>query len=163
MIQIANQKVASIHYTLTNDEGNVLDSSEGQEPLAYLHGANNLVPGLEKELEGKTAGDKFKTSVAPDQAYGENDPQLIQELPRTMFAGIDEIEIGMEFHSDTENGPQVVEVVGIEGDTVTIDGNHPLSGMTLHFDVEVTEVRDATAEELEHGHVHAEGGCGHEH
>ncbi len=160
---ITAKKVASIHYTLKNEQGEVLDSSEGQEPLAYLQGYQNLVPGLEKELEGKQVGDKLSTVVPPEEGYGDKDPQLIQELPKDMFGGIDNIEVGMEFHAETDDGPQVVEVIDIEGDTVTIDGNHPLAGMDLHFDVEVIEVRDATEEELEHGHVHAAGDCGHDH
>jgi len=161
MTAITANKVASIHYTLKNDEGQILDSSEGQEPLAYLHGAQNLVPGLEKQLEGKTVGDKFSAVVEPEEAYGETDPSLIQELPRTMFGGVDTIEVGMEFHAETQNGRQVVEVIEVEEDTVTINGNHPLAGARLNFDIEVTDIRDATEEELSHGHVHAPGGCDH--
>ncbi len=160
---ISKDKVVTIHYTLKNVEGEVLDSSIGEEPLAYLQGHKNLVPGLEQELEGKQAGDKVQTVVSPEQGYGELDPSLIQELPRTMFTGIDEIEVGMAFHAETANGMQVVEVIEVEGDTVTIDGNHPLAGQELHFDVEVLEIRDATDEELQHGHVHSPGGCGHNH
>jgi FKBP-type peptidyl-prolyl cis-trans isomerase SlyD len=161
MSTITDKKAVSIHYTLTNDAGEVLDSSAGQEPLTYLHGANNLVPGLEKQLEGKTTGDKLNAAVTPEEGYGDNDPQLIQEVPREMFSGIDNIEVGMEFHAETEDGPQAVEVIAIEGDTVTIDGNHPLAGITLNFEVEVTDIRDATEEELTHGHVHGVGGCEH--
>ncbi|MYM64999.1 peptidylprolyl isomerase [Pseudomaricurvus sp. HS19] len=160
---ISKDKVVTIHYTLKNVEGEVLDSSVGEEPLAYLQGHKNLVPGLEQELEGKQVGDKVQTVVTPEQGYGELDPGLIQELPRTMFTGIDEIEVGMAFHAETANGMQVVEVIEVEGDTVTIDGNHPLAGQELHFDVEVLEIRDATDEELQHGHVHSPGGCGHNH
>ncbi|MBU3069602.1 peptidylprolyl isomerase [Aestuariicella sp. G3-2] len=160
---ITAKKVASIHYTLKNDQGEVLDSSEGQEPLAYLQGFQNLVPGLENALEGKTAGDKISVVVSPEEGYGDKNPELIQELPRDMFGGIDNIEVGMAFHAETAAGQQVVEVIDIEGDTITIDGNHPLAGVDLHFDVEVLEVRDATEEELLHGHVHGDGGCGHDH
>lgn len=160
---ISDKCVASFHYTLTDNDGKVLDSSEGQEPLAYLHGAQNIVPGLEKELAGKTVGDKVSVRVPPAEGYGEKDDQLIQELPRSMFGGIDNIEAGMAFQAQTEHGMQVVEVINVEGDTVTIDGNHPLAGIDLNFEVEITEVRDATTEELEHGHVHAPGGCGHDH
>jgi FKBP-type peptidyl-prolyl cis-trans isomerase SlyD len=163
MSTITANKVVNIHYTLKNDAGEVLDSSAGQEPLPYLHGAMNLVPGLEKQLEGKGAGDKFSCVVEPEEGYGEKDPQLIQELPRTMFGGVDTIEVGMEFHAQTQNGMQVVEVVDVEEDTITIDGNHVLAGQSLHFDVEVLDIRDATEEELSHGHVHAAGGCGHDH
>ncbi len=162
-MSITENKVALIHYTLKNDDGATLDSSEGQEPLAYLHGHQNLVPGLEKELEGKTVGDKLNVTVAPEEGYGEKDTQLIQELPRDMFGGVDNIEVGMEFHAQTQNGNQVVEVIDVAEDTITIDGNHPLAGMNLNFEVEVTEIRDATEEELQHGHVHGAAGCGHDH
>ncbi len=160
---ISENKVASIHYTLKNDEGAVIDSSEGQEPLAYLHGAQNIVPGLEVELEGKTTGDKLSVVVAPEQGYGEKSVEMIQVLKKDMFGGIDTIEVGMEFHAETAQGMQVVEVVDVEGDEVTIDGNHPLAGQNLHFDVEVVEVRDATEEELPHEHVPSADGCGHDH
>jgi len=162
-MSIAEKKVASIHYTLKNADGATLDSSAGQEPLTYLHGFQNLVPGLESELTGKNVGDKLSVIVTPENGYGEKDTNLIQTLEREMFGGIETIEIGMEFHAETQNGMQVVEVIDVEGDTITIDGNHPLAGVDLHFDVEVTDIRDATEEELSHGHVHGAGGCGHDH
>lgn len=162
-MSIADNKVASIHYTLKNADGETLDSSEGQEPLTYLHGFQNLVPGLEKELTGKQVGDKLSVVVSPEDGYGEKDTSMIQELPRDSFGGIDTIEVGMEFHAQTQNGMQVVEVIDVDGDKIVIDGNHPLAGMPLHFDVEVTEIRDATEEELTHGHVHGAEGCGHDH
>lgn len=160
---ITAKKVASIHYTLKNDQGDVLDSSEGQAPLDYLQGFQNLVPGLESALEGKSTGDKLSVVVAPEDGYGDKKAELIQELPVSMFGGIDNIEVGMEFHAETADGPQVVEVIDVDGDTITIDGNHPLAGVELHFDVEVTAIREATEQELEHGHVHGAGGCGHDH
>ena len=153
-MEISNQLVASIHYTLKNDAGEVLDSSEGQAPLDYVHGAQNIVAGLEKELEGKKKGDKLSVTVVPEEGYGEYDDNLIQELNKEMFGGVDTIEEGMEFHAQTQNGMQVIEVKKVDGDTITVDGNHPLAGQTLHFDVEITDVRKATADELEHGHVH---------
>ncbi len=156
-MKIADQKVAVIHYKLTDSEGRVIDSSEGQEPMPYLHGAANLVPGLEKELIGKAAGDKLNVVVTPEDGYGHKEAAMIQELPRTSFGGVDEIKVGMEFHAETENGMQVVEVIELSDETVTIDGNHPLAGVELHFDIEVVEVREATATELEHGHIHAAG------
>ncbi|TQV86799.1 peptidylprolyl isomerase [Exilibacterium tricleocarpae] len=162
-MNISAKKVASIHYTLTNDAGEVLDTSKDQEPLAYLHGAQNLVPGLEKELEGKAVGDKLDVVVEPAEGYGEKDPQLIQAVPRTMFGGTDNIEVGMAFHAETQHGRQTVEVVEVDGDNVTVDGNHPLAGVRLNFAVEVTDIREATEEELQHGHVHSAGGCGHSH
>jgi len=160
-MQISKDLVASIHYTLKNADGEVLDTSEGQEPLHYVHGANNIVPGLEQELEGKTTGENLAVVVAPADGYGEYNPELIQELPKEMFAGVDSIEVGMEFQAQTpEGGMQIIEVKSIDGDKITVDGNHPMAGQTLHFDVEVTDVREATADELEHGHVHGEG-CNH--
>ncbi len=156
---ITAQRVASIHYKLTNDDAEVLDSSAGQEPLSYLHGAQNLVPGLEQELEGKSTGDKLSVTVPPETGYGEKNPDLIQELPMSMFSGVDKVEVGMEFHAKTQNGAQVVEVIEVENDTVTIDANHPLAGVQLNFEVEVMDVREATAEELEHGHAHSAGGA----
>lgn len=160
---IASDKVASIHFTLKNAEGNVLDTSIGEQPLVYLQGHQNLVPGLENALEGKSVGDTLTVVITAEEGYGPKDPALIQDLPRDMFSGIDSIEVGMEFHAETPNGKQIVEVVDVEGDTVTIDGNHPLAGEDLHFEVEVMDVRDATENELQHGHVHGEGGCGHDH
>ena len=158
---ISNNSVASIHYTLTDGSGKVLDSSEGQEPLAYLHGSGNIIPGLEKALLGKSVGDKLHVNIPAAEAYGLRDDSMVQELPTNMFSGIDQIEVGMEFHAETEHGLQVVTVTNVEGDTVTIDGNHPLAGVDLTFDVEVTEIRPATEEELQHGHAHGAGGHHH--
>ena len=160
-MNISNNCVASIHYTLTNNEDKVIDSSEGQEPLAYLHGAGNIIPGLEKALAGKSVGDKLNVNIPAAEAYGVRDDNMVQELPSNMFSGIDKIEVGMEFHAETEQGLQVVTVTKVEGDTVTIDGNHPLAGVDLTFDVEVTEIRPATEEELSHGHAHGAGGHHH--
>lgn len=160
-MNIAEQCIASFHYTLTDGNGKLLDSSEGQEPLAYLHGSGNIIPGLEKALLGKTVGDKLNVSVPAAEAYGLRDDTMVQELPSNMFEGIDKIEVGMEFHAETEHGLQVVTVTKVEGDTVFIDGNHPLAGVDLTFDVEITEVRAASEEEMEHGHAHGAGGHHH--
>ncbi|ARU29813.1 peptidylprolyl isomerase [Cellvibrio sp. PSBB006] len=160
-MNISNNCVASFHYTLTDSTGKVLDSSEGQEPLSYLHGAGNIIPGLEKALVGKAVGDKLNVSVAAAEAYGERDDAMVQQLDSSMFSGIDQIEVGMEFHAETEHGLQVVTVTGVEGDQVTIDGNHPLAGVDLNFDVEVTDVREATEDEIAHGHAHGAGGHHH--
>lgn len=160
-MQIANNVVASLEYTLTDDQGNVIDSSVGGEPLAYLHGAGNIIPGLEDALEGKQVGDSFKVSIAPADGYGEKDEALLQEVPRSMFRGVDQIEVGMQFHAQTDHGMQVITVSKVEGENVTVDGNHPLAGQNLNFDVKVVEVRAASAEELEHGHVHGAGGHHH--
>ncbi len=160
-MNISPNSVASIHYTLTDGQGKVIDTSEGQEPLAYLHGAGNIIPGLEKALLGKAVGDKFTVSIPAAEAYGVRDDSMVQQLPSNMFSGIDNIEVGMEFHAETEHGLQVVTVTNVEGDNVTIDGNHPLAGVDLTFDVEVADIRAASAEELEHGHAHGAGGHHH--
>jgi FKBP-type peptidyl-prolyl cis-trans isomerase SlyD len=162
-MNIADKSVASIHYTLKNDEGEVIDSSEGQAPLDYIQGLGNIIPGLENALAGKAVGDKVQVVIEAADGYGEYNAEMVQELPRTMFEGVDTIEVGMAFQAQTPAGMQVVEVVEVDEETVTIDGNHQLAGQRLHFDVEVVGVRAASADELSHGHVHAEGGCGHEH
>lgn len=153
-LMIGKNSVVGINYTLTNDAGEVMDSSEGRGPLVYLHGAHNLIPGLEAQLAGKTVGASFKATIAPADAYGESDPALIQTLPREMFRGVDNIEVGMGFTAQGPQGQQHIVVTAVNGDDVTIDGNHPMAGKTLHFDVEVVSVREATAEEIDHGHVH---------
>jgi FKBP-type peptidyl-prolyl cis-trans isomerase SlyD len=160
-MQIAQNSVVAFHYTLTNDAGEVLDSSEGRQPLTYLHGAGNIIPGLEKQLEGREAGEKLNVSVAPEEGYGEVQPQLVQEVPRDAFQGVEAVEPGMQFQAQTQGGPLMVTVTKVEGDTVTVDGNHPLAGQKLNFDVEISTVRDASQEEIEHGHVHGEGGVEH--
>lgn len=161
-MEIADQRVVYMHYTLTNTKGEVLDSSQGNEPLAYLHGAGNIIPGLEKALIGKQTGDKLQVTVAPGEGYGEHDPNLIQQVPRRAFQGIKDIQPGMSFQAQGEGGaPMRVVVTRVAGDMVTVDGNHPLAGETLNFDVEITEVRAATAEEMSHGHVHGAGGHHH--
>lgn len=157
-LMIGQNSVVSMHYTLKNNNGDVLDSSEGKDPMMYLHGANNLIPGLEAELTGKTIGAAFNASIPPDQAYGEFNEELIQVISKSMFEGVDSIEVGMSFIAQGDGGAQrQVRVTEVNGDEITIDANHPLAGLTLHFDVEVVEVREATAQEIEHGHVHAHG------
>ncbi|MGP4844075.1 FKBP-type peptidyl-prolyl cis-trans isomerase [Marinobacter sp. 1Y8] len=153
---MAQPRVVTIHYTLTNEQGEELDSSrvEGREPLTYLEGAQNIINGLESALTEKTAGDQLKVTVAPAEGYGEKNEELIQPVPRTAFEGVDSIEPGMQFQAQTPGGPQVVRVVEVDEETVTIDANHPLAGETLNFDVEVVEARESTDEEVEHGHVH---------
>jgi len=156
-MQISKHKVVGIHYTLRDNAGQVLDSSEGRDPLYYLHGEGNLIPGMENGLEGHQTGDEFQLTVAPEDGYGERDPELIQEVPRSAF-GNNDVQVGMQFHA---NHGQVVTVTGVSGDQVTIDANHPLAGVELQFDVQVVEVRDATSEEVAHGHVHGPGGHQH--
>ncbi len=160
-MQISDNKVVSIHYTLTNDKGEVLDSSSGKAPLAYLHGNKNIISGLENALNEKVVGDKFNISIPPEEAYGVHDEALIQVIPKSVFQGIEEIEAGMQFQAKSDEGIQVVTVTKVDGDKITVDGNHALAGETLTFDVEVADIREATQEELQHGHVHGPGGHGH--
>ena len=159
---IKENSAVSFHYTLTDDDGQQLDSSAGKEPLAYLHGAGNIIPGLESALEGKSVGDTMVVDVTAAEGYGEIQKELIQEVPRASFQGVDEIEVGMQFEAQTgEGGTVPVTVVAVTDEIVTVDGNHPLAGKNLHFDVTIEDVRDASAEELEHGHVHGPGGHNH--
>ncbi len=158
-MQIAKNRVVSIHYTLKNDAGSVIDSSAGGDPLVYLHGAQNIIPGLERALEGKVADDTLAVSIEAADAYGEYNKALTQVVPSNMFEGVDKLEPGMEFQAQTEQGVQVIRIAEVNGDEITIDGNHPLAGERLHFDVTVDAVREASAEELEHGHIHTEGCC----
>jgi FKBP-type peptidyl-prolyl cis-trans isomerase SlyD len=160
-MQIANNSVVSFHYTLTDDNGQVLDSSQGREPLVYLQGVGQIVPGLEKAMDGRKVGDQFKVDVAPEEGYGVHHAELVQEVPREAFQGVEDIQPGMQFQGRGPQGVINVTVTKVEDGKVHIDGNHPLAGQTLHFDVEVTEVRPASEEELSHGHVHGEGGHQH--
>ena len=161
-MQISSQKVATFHYTLTNDDNEVLDSSDGGDPLAYIHGIGNLISGLEQHLEGKGAGDQFMAAIAAAQAYGERDEELVQTLGKESFAEIEDLRVGLQLEaSGDDDESRIVTVVAVEGDRVTVDGNHPLAGQTLHFDVNVVSVREATATELDHGHVHGPGGHHH--
>ncbi len=160
-MQIAADTVVLIHYTLKDDNGAVLDSSAGGEPLAYIQGHGNLVPGLEKALEGKQGGHTLAITVSPADGYGNRDEALVQRVPKRSLQGSGEIRKGMQFQARTEDGMRLFTVTGIAGDMVMLDGNHPLADQTLHFDVEVVSVREATTEELEHGHVHGAGGHHH--
>jgi FKBP-type peptidyl-prolyl cis-trans isomerase SlyD len=156
-MQISKHKVASIHYTLTNNEGVILDSSQGRDPLHYLHGAGNLIIGMEEGLEGKIKGDKLNLKIAPEKGYGKRDFQLVQEVPRSAF-GSAYVQVGMQFQT---NRGEVVTVTQVATDKVTVDANHPLAGVELNFAVEVMDVRDASNEEITHGHVHGPGGHHH--
>ncbi|MFT5722005.1 MAG: FKBP-type peptidyl-prolyl cis-trans isomerase SlyD [Motiliproteus sp.] len=162
-MQIADNKVALIHYTLTNNEGEVLDSSEGAEPLSYLHGQGNLIPGLEKELLGKRKGDALDVSVTAEEAYGPVVEEMIQVVPREAFDGVEEIQVGMRFEASTTGEPVSVIVTALDAENVTVDGNHPLAGQALNFKVEVVEVREPNANELpqaQEAHVHS-ADCNH--
>ena len=160
-MKIEDNKVVQMHYHLTDEKGAVLDSSQGKEPLAYIHGVGNIIVGLEKQLSDKAAGDKVKAVVPPEEGYGERDDNLVQVVPKTGFQGEEELTVGMQVQVGTEQGNAIATVAKIEGEDVTLDVNHPLAGVTLTFDVEIVDVRDATQEELEHGHVHGAGGHNH--
>jgi FKBP-type peptidyl-prolyl cis-trans isomerase SlyD len=160
-VQIAADSVVLIHYTLKDDDGKVLDSSDGGEPLAYIQGHGNLVPGLEKALEGKQDGDAVAVTLLPADGYGSRNEALVQRVPKRSLQGSGEIRKGMQFQAQTDEGLRVFTVTAVVGDMVSLDGNHPLADQTLHFDVKIVSVRAATAEELEHGHVHGAGGHHH--
>ena len=161
-MQIAANKAVSIDYTLTNENGEVIDSSAGGAPLVYLQGAGNIIPGLEKALVGKAVGDELDVSVEPEDAYGEYSAELVSTLSASMFEGVDQLEVGMQFHASAPDGQmQIVTIRDLDGDDVTVDGNHPLAGQRLTFKVKVVAVRDASEEEVAHGHVHGEGGHQH--
>jgi FKBP-type peptidyl-prolyl cis-trans isomerase SlyD len=160
-MNVTKDKVVTIDYTLTNDDGQVIDTSRDREPLAYLHGAGNIVPGLESALEGKAEGEQVNVEVQPDQGYGQRDERLVQSVPRSSFSGVDNVERGMQFQARTQSGARIVTVVDVQDENVTVDANHPLAGETLNFDITVRGIREATSEELTHGHVHGAGGHAH--
>ncbi len=152
---IADKKVVTLEFTVKNaDTNEVIESSVGGEPLIYLHGFNNLVPGLETALTGKKVGDKYDVNVSAEEGYGVRDDSLVQEVPKAAFEGVEDVQVGMEFTADGPNGPVVVEVTKIENDMVTIDSNHPLASIPLAFSGEIKEIREASSDELEHGHIH---------
>jgi FKBP-type peptidyl-prolyl cis-trans isomerase SlyD len=161
-MQIAEKKAVAIHYTLKDDAGEVLDTNVSRDPLWYLQGVGNLVPGLEKAVEGKSAGDEIDVKLSPDEGYGARDEREVRNVPLRKFPGV-KVQVGGRYQFKADDGMRGVLVTAVKGDYATIDGNHPLAGQALHFNVKVVDVRDATAEELEHGHVHGPGKPGHEH
>jgi len=158
-MQISNGTVVSMDYALKSDEGVMIDQSQPGQQLTYLHGHKNIIPGLESALDGKSVGDEVEVRVSPEEGYGEKNPALEQIVPKDRFQGIEDIQVGMQFQANTDQGPISVRVVNVEGDEVTVDGNHPLAGQHLNFTVTIQEVRSATEEELAHGHVHQSEGC----
>ena len=150
-----------MHYKLSDDKGKELDSSDVKEPLTYLHASGHIIPGLFNALEGKEVGDKITTVVDPEDGYGKHDEALVQKVPRESFKGLDDLKVGMKVQAETNDGIQIAIVTELKDKEVTIDLNHPLADVTLHFDVEIVDIRDATTEEISHGHVHGPGG--HEH
>ncbi len=158
---ISHNSAVFFHYTLTDKDGNVLDKSPEGQPLGYLHGHGNIIPGLEKQMLGKSVGEQFKAVIEPADAYGEYQQAAVQAVPREHFQGVDNIEVGMQFQ--TQMGEQVglVTVTAVADDNITVDANHPLAGKQLIFDVEIADIREATKEEIDHGHIHGEGGAHH--
>lgn len=155
-MNVSENSVVTMHYTLTDPEGDIIDSSKDGEPLAYLHGHGNIIPGLEKQLEGKEAGESVVAEVPASEGYGERNPALVVEAQRSQFPEDVELKPGMRFQAETPNGPRIAQITAIDGDKVTVDTNHPLAGVDLKFDVDVVNVREASQDEIEHGHVHQE-------
>lgn len=161
-MKIGQHKVVMMHYKLTDKDGTTIDSSEGRDPLAYIHGIGALVPGLEAEIEGKSKGDQFKAVIAPEHAYGNRNETLIRVVPKSGFQGDEEMTIGMQVQIETgEQGMAIATLTKIEGEEVTLDLNHPLADMELHFDIDIVDVREADKDEIAHGHVHGPGGHHH--
>ena len=156
-MQVQDNAVVGIHYTLKNDAGETIDSSEGGDPLHYLHGTGGIIKGLESALEGKETGDTMEVVVEPADGYGEHREELVQDVPRSAFAGVEDIQVGMMFQAQTESGPVPIRVSAVGDETITVDGNHALAGERLHFSVSVEAVREATQQEIDHGHAHADG------
>lgn len=159
-MQITKDSVVSIHYTLTDNAGTVLDTSVGNAPLVYLHGHGNLIPGMETGLENRVAGEKLNLKIAPENGYGKRMEEFVRKVPMSAFNGQD-VKVGMQFEAGSQEQRYIVHVVEVNETEVTVDGNHPLAGVELNFDVEVIAVRSATADEIAHGHVHGEGGHHH--
>jgi FKBP-type peptidyl-prolyl cis-trans isomerase SlyD len=158
---VKKDAVVEMHYTLKNDAGEVVDSSKGQDPMPFIQGRGNIIPGLEKALEGMKVGDTCDVSVKPEDGYGVHHAEGIQEIPKEALQGIENLEIGMELQSQDEQGnPFIVRVEEIKDDAIIINANHPLAGETLHFNLSIESVREATVQELSHGHVHSSS-CSH--
>jgi FKBP-type peptidyl-prolyl cis-trans isomerase SlyD len=158
---VQKSRVVTIDYTLTGEDGAVLDTSSGQEPLSYIHGTGSIISGLEAALEGKSPQDQLAVCVAPQDAYGLRDESFVFPLPRKQFREVEDLAVGMQFQLLDEEVERVATVVRINDREVIVDANHPFAGMTLRFEVTVVSVREATEEELSHGHVH--DGDGHSH
>lgn len=152
-----------MHYAVSDNEDTLIDSSYDNKPLSIIHGKGYLIPGLEIALIDHIAGDKFEVSVTAEQAYGERFDEYVQTVPKDLFSGIDDLAMGSQLRATTDEGEQTVIVIDVQDEEITVDGNHPLAGIDLKFDVEILEVREATEDEIAHGHVHTEGGCGHVH
>lgn len=163
-MKISNNSVVVMHYAVSDSEGTLIDSSYDDKPMAIIQGTGYLIQGLEDALIDHQVGDKFEVSVNAEQAYGDRHDEYVQTVPKELLQGVEELTVGTQLRATTDDGEQTVIVIDVTDDEVTVDGNHPLAGIDLCFDVEILEVREATEEELAHGHIHAEGeSCGHAH
>ncbi len=162
-MKINNDKVVILHYAVSDSENTLIDSSYDDKPLAVIHGTGYLIPGLEQALTGHQAGDQLEVEVLAEQAYGQRIEDYVQTVPKAMFEEINDLAVGTQLRATTDDGEQTVIVIDVQDDEITVDGNHPLAGIDLKFDVEILEVRQASEEELDHGHVHRDDGHDHEH
>ena len=162
-MKISENKVVVLHYAVSDSDATLIDSSYDHSPLSIIHGTGYLIPGLEDALTDHITGDKFEVAVSAENAYGDRHDEFVQTVPKSMFESVEDLEVGSQLRATTDDGEQTVIVIVVTDEEITVDGNHPLAGIDLKFDVEILEVRDATEDELQHGHVHGEGGCGHEH
>lgn len=150
-MQVEKNAVVTMDYTLTDGEGTVIDTSEGKDPLTYMHGVGNLIPGLENKLEGKPVGETVEAVIPPEEAYGQWEEERVFDLNKDQFGGVESVEPGMQFQAQIQDQTTILTVQKVDGDTVTVDANHPLAGATLHFTVNVRDVREATEEEIAQG------------
>lgn len=160
-MKIAKNNVVVMHYAVSDGEGTLIDSSYEDKPMSIIQGIGYLIPGLDNALIDHATGDKFEVAVPCAEAYGERHDDYVQTVPKEVLSGVEDLSLGTQLRATTDEGEQTVIIIDVQEDEITVDGNHPLAGLDLNFDVEILEVREATAEELEHGHVHSEGGCGH--
>jgi FKBP-type peptidyl-prolyl cis-trans isomerase SlyD len=158
LMPIEKNQVVLFHYSVRDEQDNVVEDSHGGEPNAYLHGHGGIIKGLEEALEGRDAGDTFSVTVTPDKAYGPRKPDAIQRVPIKHLMGAKRWKAGMVAQVQTEHGPRHVVVAKVGHKFADVDTNHPMAGRTLTFDIEIIEVRDADAEEIAHGHAHGPGG-----
>jgi FKBP-type peptidyl-prolyl cis-trans isomerase SlyD len=162
-MKISENKVVVLHYAVSDSEDSLIDSSYDHSPLSIIQGSGYLIPGLEDALIDHVVGDKFEVEVSAENAYGDRHDEFVQTVPKSMFESVEDLAVGSQLRATTDDGEQTVIVIDVTDDEITVDGNHPLAGIDLKFEVDILEVRDATEDELKHGHVHGEGGCGHSH
>ena len=162
-MKISENKVVVLHYAVSDSEDTLIDSSYDHSPLSIIQGSGYLIPGLEDALIDHVVGDKFEVEVSAENAYGDRHDEFVQTVPKSMFESVEDLAVGSQLRATTDDGEQTVIVIDVTDDEITVDGNHPLAGIDLKFEVDILEVRDATEDELQHGHVHGEGGCGHSH